>query len=528
MDFQVRIARDKMAAYLRLLEEKQLEPIAAGEDSSTEQGEQPDEKDKPMEPEKPLLSRELVAARLAEAGVVFGIDWETVDTLIHHRVIGQETCIAKGLPPKPGQDAYIQPVYLEKHIKTRETSDDQRVDYLDYGRIISVEPGELLAVKVPPRPGEPGKNVFGQEIAPPVPRDLILIAGPGVKVEDEGVRVVAATAGRPEQKKNLFAVYPIHTVNGNVDVTTGHIKFKGDLVIKGNITDGMRVEAKGKLEVHGGIAHSAVSAGGSIKVGQSILGSTVRAGGSWAQFKLAHDFLDKTIAAMEELMASARQLKDHPGLAGTAQVKQNGEGIIIKILLEKKYSNLPGLLANLVEKLGELEQEAVPVEVVEQARICCQEAISCFSGLGPLRFSSLEEAEPIIQKLQAAARQYAECYLDKDMEQANITASYAQNSKLFASGKVKITGKGAYYCDIIAANEVVIDGNPGIFRNGSIVAGRNVRVMELGSPSEAPTKVEVPSGAVISAGKVYPGVFLKAGVRGERIQMFIQGLKFSE
>ncbi|MBS3976797.1 MAG: DUF342 domain-containing protein [Syntrophomonadaceae bacterium] len=526
MDFQIRIARDRMAAYIRLLEEKQQEAIPAGEVSAAEKGEQADEKDKPMEP--PLLSREAVAARLEEAGVVFGIDWENVDALILHQVKGEEICIAKGLPPKPGKDAYIQPVYLEKQIKTQEIPDDKMVDYLDYGRIVSVEPGELLAVKVPPQPGEPGKNVLGQNILPPPAKNPVLIAGPGVKIEDGGLRVVATASGRPEQKNNLFAVYPTHTVNGNVDAVIGHIKFKGDLVIKGSIAEGMRVEAKGKLDVHGSIAHSTVSAGGSIKVGQSILGSTVRAGGPWVQFKLAHDLLSKTVAVFEELMASARQLKDHPGFAGTVQVKQNGEGIIIKILMEKKYSNLPDSLTDLAEKLDKLEQEAFPVEALEQLRANCLEALSRFTGLGPLRFGSLDDAQTIIEKLKAGGRQFSGCYLNEDMEQANITASYAQNTKLFASGTVKITGKGAYYCDIAAAKDVLIEGRPGIFRNGSIVAGRNVRVLELGSPLEAATRVEIPSGAVISAGKVYPGVFLKAGARGDRIQTFVQGLKFSD
>jgi hypothetical protein len=527
VDFQILIARDRMSAYLKLMEETQPEPAIAGEDSAGILAGQAVEQEKPVEQKRLLPTRDEIATQLEAAGVVFGIDWETIDTVMHHQIIGQETCIARGLPPEPGQDAYIRPVFLEKHLQARPISDNQMIDYLDYGRIISVEPGELLAVKVPVQPGLPGKNVLGQEIAPPVPKDLNLIAGPGVKTENGGLQVAATASGRPEQKKNLFSVYPIHTVNGNVDVTTGHLKFKGDLVIKGYITDGMRVEAKGKLEVKGGIAQSVVSAGGSIKVGQSILGSTVRAGGPWAQFKLVYDDLIKAIAVLEELLASARQLRDHPGFAGAIQVKQS-EGVLIKILLEKKYHILPSQLLELVEKLGELEQEAVLVEAVKQVRVCCQEVISQFSGLRPLRFSTLEEAEPTIQRLQAAASHYANSYLDQEMEQSNIIAAYAQNSKLFASGSVRITGKGAYYCDIIAAQEVLIDGSPGIFRNGSIYAGRNVRVIELGSPAEAATKIEVPSGAVITVGKVYPGVFLKAGARGERIQRLIQGLKFSE
>jgi hypothetical protein len=116
-----------------------------------------------------------------------------------------------------------------------------------------------------------------------------------------------------------------------------------------------------------------------------------------------------------------------------------------------------------------------------------------------------EEAQALGEMAQAAGRN------------ANITASYVQNSVLETTGQVLVSGKGCYNCSVYAGSGVVIGGIPGAFRGGQIISKGNVRVQQLGSPAEVRTYVQVPKHCYIRAVEAYPGVMLKAGSRIEKV-----------
>ncbi|KKM12377.1 hypothetical protein SY88_04340 [Clostridiales bacterium PH28_bin88] len=339
---------------------------------------------------------------------------------------------------------------------------------------------------------------------------------------------MAAVDGRPEQKGSLFTVYPIHTIPGNVDAATGHIKFKGDLVVKGNVMDGMRVETRGRIEVMGMVAQSTVVAGGEVVVHKNILGSTVRAGGPWILLKKAQDHLVEVGNMLETLLVAAQQMKSHPNFAANPQVAQYGEGIILKVLLERKYTEIPAAITGLIEHLETLEKEVLDGEIVAELLAQVRDLYAKFSGLGPLQFKRLEDLVGPIQAMRREVDRFADHVHGAAGHTAQITVSYVQNSRLEASGVVRVTGKGAYYCDILAGGSVVVDGTPGIFRNGTISAGGDVLVRELGSPSEALTSVQVPKEAVITADRLHPGVTLKAGARVEKFRNYTAGVRFHQ
>ncbi|WP_157618746.1 FapA family protein, partial [Vibrio sp. HI00D65] len=64
----------------------------------------------------------------------------------------------------------------------------------------------------------------------------------------------------------------------NVDVSTGHVKFKGNVLVSGNIEPGMVVKATGSITVGGFIESAEVQAQGDIKVAKGIIGHTTKEG----------------------------------------------------------------------------------------------------------------------------------------------------------------------------------------------------------------------------------------------------------
>lgn len=111
------------------------------------------------------------------------------------------------------------------------------VDFRDFRRIPSVEPGKLLAVKRPGAPGSPGVGVDGQPLLPPAPRQLTLKAGFGAQLQADGTSVVATVAGRPAVEEygnvRVVRVDPVLVHEGDVDMTSGNIRFKGNVKIIG-------------------------------------------------------------------------------------------------------------------------------------------------------------------------------------------------------------------------------------------------------------------------------------------------------
>ncbi len=92
---------------------------------------------------------------------------------------------------------------------------------------------------------------------------------------------MASIAGDVEFTGRSFQVKPVLEVPGNVDFSTGNIKFLGDVSIKGDVLTGFTVRAMGSIWVGGVIeAGSTVEAGGDLTVVKGILGdgtTTVRA-----------------------------------------------------------------------------------------------------------------------------------------------------------------------------------------------------------------------------------------------------------
>lgn len=76
---------------------------------------------------------------------------------------------------------------------------------------------------------------------------------------------------------------PVYEVPGDVNFSTGNIDFVGNVVVKGNVTEGFVVKAQGDVEIRGSIAGGSILASGHIQVKNGIQGvgkGIVQSGGN--------------------------------------------------------------------------------------------------------------------------------------------------------------------------------------------------------------------------------------------------------
>lgn len=187
-----------------------------------------------------------VISELEVAAVTFGIDRKILeknilDCLENEKII-RGVIVARGQKPQKAVPSYW---HLKKRLINAPGMDlkAMNVDYRENSPYILVKKGEALAKSVPEAPGVPGRNLAG-EVIPATDKEVVVFKPGEHTIEKEGI-LYAACHGRFEIRERLMSVNETLDIAGNVDYSTGHIAFPGDVIIHGSVSDGFQV-ASGK------------------------------------------------------------------------------------------------------------------------------------------------------------------------------------------------------------------------------------------------------------------------------------------
>ncbi|NOH21724.1 DUF342 domain-containing protein [Vibrio europaeus] len=231
---------------------------------------------------KPLKGPQIVHA-LAQAHVTKGINKLALKKVLvmSHQLKAGETftqAVAKGKNPTQGVDAKFVPLVEDptKQVLAPKASDeDGKVDMLNLGETITVAENDPLMKRLPATKGKPGVTVQGKIIPPKPGNDSVLKAGKGTKVSPDNPNLlIAEVSGMPILKERGVDVEDALCLP-TIGVSTGHVKFKGNVVVFGNIESDMVVRTTGSLTVGGFIESADVQAQGDIEVAKGIIGHNV-------------------------------------------------------------------------------------------------------------------------------------------------------------------------------------------------------------------------------------------------------------
>ena len=462
----------------------------------------------------PEPSMDEIMQKIAEKGISFGIDKKAIERALKTE---QLEVIARGKKPLPGEDAYLEKCFQEEII----SEGSGKVRLVNIKEVAVVEPGQVLVIKHPAQEGLPGQDVLGREVSPPPVKDVFLKAGTGAELIEDARQAAANITGRPALEGETVVAYKGYNVEGDVDAKTGHIHFKGDVFIKGDVKENMEVEAHGRVVVEGGAFHSKIRAGRELILQNNAVGATIQSGGTSL-------ICGRAAAATELLEAKITELENAFEQLGKSDVLQQkmvaGEaGIVLKNLLETKFSDLSSAI-----KEWQAETENVTMVMNDKEMEEMHNFFEVLLGRGPLELRTSNKWEEFFQEAGLVLSVFKESMIEFAEVKADLTVAYAQDSGLGASGKVLVNGRGCFHCRIFAGQGVLINGIPGVFRGGEVRAGGDVHIKELGSVAETETKVTVAKGHKISSEKVHPGVVLTAGVRVKHVHGITHKLEFGE
>lgn len=225
------------------------------------------------------LVTEQVLNQLRHSGILNGIRRRAIEAIVTHSKeappgASMTLLIAKGKFPSDGVNTSFK--RLVEDARTRllkpQAKDKHRVDMRDFGAMVSVKAGTPILERIPFTEGVPGYTVTGEAINTKDGQDKPLKAGTGTTIDPNNPNLLIATVdGLPSFIDNTANIDDTLTLKG-VDITTGHIDYDGSVIIDGNVSPGMHVNASGDITVNGYVDSATLRAKGNITVTKGVIG----------------------------------------------------------------------------------------------------------------------------------------------------------------------------------------------------------------------------------------------------------------
>ena len=211
---------------------------------------------------------------IREQGIVADLDLEAIENAVKKASEGltAETIAARGKPPNPGVDGYLENLVDFGNSAVPTLTDDGTVD-LRASLIHNVKPGEPLALVHSPTYGLPGLDVYGKLIAAAPGKIYEPKLGPNVQRSPNDINlIIAQTDGHARVINGLLEVQEFYLVPTDIDYGTGNISFSKSVLIKGDVKSGFSVESGGDLEISGLVEDCQIKSQGKIFIKGGFIG----------------------------------------------------------------------------------------------------------------------------------------------------------------------------------------------------------------------------------------------------------------
>lgn len=215
----------------------------------------------------------------SRANIIRGLSEKRIRKLMSEAAKAQpgevvDGLVAKGLPPRNGRNSRSKTMVqnaLERILRPQHIEGD-KVDMRDLGEIMCVKPGQALLKRLPPTPGRAGFNITGHPL-PPEPGEWIEIyEGKGTRIDaNDHNSLIADISGMPKFNEGQMSVDNTYICKG-VNVGTGNIKYAGAVLVNGDVTEKMRIEAVGDVTINGFVESAYIKSGGDIIITQGASG----------------------------------------------------------------------------------------------------------------------------------------------------------------------------------------------------------------------------------------------------------------
>lgn len=241
----------------------------------------------------------------------------------------KDVIICRGQEPKDGTDGWFEMLFKDDRSEVGEVDSAGRMDFRARGMVRAVKRGEILGRLHDPKPGMPGRDVYGKIIPAREGRPLQLHLGDGIEVSADGRQFTAAEEGMVLFASNRLSVTDIFQTRGDVNMSTGNISIeKGSVHVRGSILAGFSVESPGNILVDEVVENAMVTAAGDIEIRGGIL-MDASGGKIKAQGGISALYAKNATIVAEGDVNIAHELSNCIVFAGRKVIAVKGRGKII-------------------------------------------------------------------------------------------------------------------------------------------------------------------------------------------------------
>lgn len=384
----------------------------------------------------------------------------------------EEVVVAKATLPLAPVPARFED-FVGECSKGYEENED-RIDFFASKKNF-INEGTVLARKIPGKEGVEGKDVLDRPIPPQAFKDIQFILKKNVKLSEDGLEVVATSAGIPVRvDETTYLVENVYLLNQDVDLASGSIEFPREVFIYGNVQDGLHVYSGGKVEIQGSVSKAEIRAEKGLKVFHNVLGGHLMVG---ARYVVRSELLRRMREFHEDLTPCLMQTAE---LFSTPEAERLKPGQCLKLVMERRFPDLPKMATDLEKFVLGTKDELLTQEMV----LLIRTAKRFLVGLGPLD----PQALPLLQRVNKALEQLVLNISVEVPEKLECSVDYIQGATVECGGSFTCH-KGAYNSTIQAGGDVIIEG---VCRGGKVIASGNVEIRELGGSGVSITTVQLP------------------------------------
>lgn len=228
------------------------------------------------------ITRKDIMRSLRYMGITQNIDPRMVDNLLAGKHLGERVQIATGKFPVNGEDAYYEYFFDTNKKRTPKILPDGSVDFQNIDYYTEVKRNQKLAYYHAAGKGEAGHTVTGKRIPPKRGRELPAIRGKGFYVLPDKKTYISDLDGRVTLTGLKLEVSQV-VMLADVNMSTGNIRFDGNINVTGSVSNGVIIQAGGDVVIDGFVENCTIIAGGDIIMKKGVNGGgtgSLRAGGA--------------------------------------------------------------------------------------------------------------------------------------------------------------------------------------------------------------------------------------------------------
>lgn len=216
------------------------------------------------------LTRKDVLRDLHYEGIVYGIDQREVDRLVSKRDIDEPILIARGKPAVQGEDGFYEFFFRTEIDHSPKVQADGSVDYQNVDWFEQVKRNQKIAYYHSAGAGEVGYSVEGKRLPAKRGREQIRLRGKGFIIMPDQKTYISSMDGRIELiDSNRIEISKMVEFK-DVSLSTGNIRFDGNVYIRGNVGNGVEIIASEDVVVDGFVESAVIEAGGNIMLRKGV------------------------------------------------------------------------------------------------------------------------------------------------------------------------------------------------------------------------------------------------------------------